>query len=87
MMRRLRASAFWKSSGGEPWAEKTTREPGGHFFHFLDGDGALAFQFGHHVGIVDNLVLDVHRRAEPLQAEFHHLNRPDDPGAEPAGGA
>ena len=51
----------------------------------LHGDRALAFQVIHDVGVVDDLVLDVHGRAEPLQANLHHLDGPHNTGAETAG--
>ena len=55
------------------------------FVHILNGDGAFAFQLGHHIGVVDNLMLDIHRRPEPFQAQLHDLNGAHHAGAETAG--
>ena len=54
-----------------------------HFGHRFHRDGPLPFQIVHHIGIVDNLMFDIDRRPEPLQALLHHLNGPHHPGAEP----
>ena len=59
----------------------------GDLLDVFDGDGAAAFQVVHHVGVVDDLVFDVHRGAELLEADVDHIDSPDHTGAKAARGA
>ena len=69
-----------RTVGGEH-NERTLR----HFVNFLYGYRSLALQFGDHVGVVDDLVLDVHGRTEPGQALLDHVDGANHAGAESAG--
>jgi hypothetical protein len=52
---------------------------------FLDCDGALAFQLGYDIRVVDDLVLDVHGRTEAFQTLLYNVDGPDNAGAKTAG--
>ena len=61
---------------------KHHQRPVGHFVHCLNRNRALVLQFRHHIGVMHNLVLDIHRWPEPFQAQLNNLNRAHHPGAE-----
>ena len=54
----------------------------GDFADGLDKDGAAAAQLLDHVGVVDDLMVDVHRRAVGLECQFYYIYRADHAGAE-----
>jgi hypothetical protein len=57
----------------------------GHLIHLFHGDGALALEFCHDIGVVDDLVLYVDGWAEAFEAELNHFDGADDAGAESSG--
>jgi len=49
--------------GGTPWALKTRTGIGRDFFNGFDENGAAAAELFHDVGVVDDFVMHVDRRA------------------------
>jgi hypothetical protein len=60
-----------------PCALNTVTAPGEH--------GAAGGEIAHHVTVVDDLVVDVDRRAVAIESAFHDLDRPGHARTEPAG--
>ena len=58
--------------------------PGGHFIKFFYKDRTGGTQLFHHMLVVHDLFADVHRSAVQIERNFHHVDRPDNPGAEAA---
>jgi hypothetical protein len=56
--------------------------PVGHFVQLLDEDGAGLAQFIHDVLVVHDFLADVDRRPVQIQSDLHHVDSPDDAGAE-----
>ena len=46
----------------------------GHFFDFVDEDGALLRQFIDHVTVVNNFAADINRGAKGLQRDFDNID-------------
>ena len=57
-----------------------------HFVELVDEHGAELLKPVDDKAVVDDLVADIDRRAEPLERELDDLDRPVDPGAEAARG-
>jgi hypothetical protein len=57
-----------------------------HLVHGVHGDRSLSLQGGNHMGIVHNLVFDVHRGAKPLEAKVYNLDCPYHSGAKSSWG-
>jgi hypothetical protein len=57
---------------------------GRHLVEFVDEDRPLGTKLAHHVVVVDDLVTDVHRRAESFQRALDDLDRAIDARAETA---
>jgi hypothetical protein len=57
----------------------------GDLVELFDEDGALAAQAVHDVLVVNDLLTDVNRRAEGLERDLDHVDRPDHSRAESAG--
>ena len=55
-----------------------------HLVQFLDEDGAGIPQLVDHVLVVDDLLAHVDRRTVEIESDLHHIDRPDDTGAETA---
>ena len=55
-----------------------------HLVEFLDEHGTFGLQAFDHEAVVHDLVPDIDRRAVALQRPLDDLDRPVDPGAEPA---
>ena len=56
--------------------------PLGHFVQLLDEDGAGLPQFIHNVLVVHDFLAHIDRRPVQIQSDLHHVDSPDDAGAE-----
>ena len=79
-----RSAASFRTACDTPWALKTSVAPRRHLGQVLDEDRALSLQVVDHVGVVDDLVADVDRRAELVQRALDDLDRAIDAGAKAA---
>ena len=55
----------------------------GHFFHFLDEDGASFPQFFDDMLVMHDFFPDVNRRAIKIERDFHHVNGANHSGTKP----
>jgi hypothetical protein len=79
-----RAAASRRTACETPCALKTSVAPGGTSAEVLDEDRTLLLEILDDVGVVDDLVADVDRRAELVQRALDDLDRALDAGTEAA---
>ena len=68
---------------GYAMGTEDTDATGRNIVKMFDENRPAPFEFGNHMTVMDDLVQDVNRSAEPCQAEFDRFDRPLHPGTKP----